>query len=668
MIANMDGGVQSWPSASPARRSSPAPTPLSSRSLTDALGATQRWLLEKQSGEGFWVGELEGDSILESEYVLLMAYLGREGEEVAVKVARYLHEQARPEGGWSIYPGGPPDLSASVKAYFALKLAGVSTDDPVMAGARTLILELGGAHHCNSFTRFYLALLGQISYDECPSVPPELAHPIWSNVCLNSMSAWTRTIVVPLSIISALKPVRTLPPARGIAELFRHDLPAPDRSTEKSWTWTNFFLGLDRVLKWADRHLPGAWRQPGVRAAHRWMVEHFENSDGLGAIFPPMIYTVIALKCLDYEPSSAPFQWALRQLEDLLIEEDGSIRVQPCVSPIWDTGIAMIALADAGVPAHHPALLQSVRWLLDREVRTRGDWQVRRPGVEPSGWHFQFQNEYYPDIDDTAMVLLALQRTAMADDPEVQAATERAANWLLAMQNRDGGWAAFDVDIDNQVLTKVPFADHNAMLDPSCADITARVLEVLGNLGHRAEHPSVAKALDYLWATQEPEGCWYGRWGVNYIYGTWQVLLGLRAIDYPMDHPGARRAADWLESVQQADGGWGESCESYDNPALMGCGETTASQTAWAILGLLAAGRARSESVQRGIEYLLATQNPDGTWDETSFTGTGFPRVFYLKYHLYRIYFPLMAIARYQAAVGRTPLGALATRIPALPL
>jgi squalene-hopene/tetraprenyl-beta-curcumene cyclase len=303
-------------------------------------------------------------------------------------------------------------------------------------------------------------------------------------------------------------------------------------------------------------------------------------------------------------------------------------------------------------------------------VRVAGDWAVRRPGVEPAGWHFQFHNEFYPDIDDTAMVLLALQRTALADSPEVRAATERGLNWLLAMQNRDGGWAAFDVDIDNEVLTKVPFADHNAMLDPSCADITARILELLGALGYSAEHPAAKRALDYLWRTQEPQGCWYGRWGVNYIYGTWQVLQGLESLGCATDDSRLQRAADWLEAVQQPCGGWGESCRSYDDPSTMGQGDPTASQTAWALLGLIAAGRAQASSVARGIQYLTATQRPDGSWDEAAFTGTGFPRVFYLRYHLYRIYFPLMALARYQAAVGALPSetpGALASRIPARP-
>ena len=671
MIANTDGGVTTRATGTLIRRWTPSSArPVADR-LDQALGLTRDWLVANQHPEGFWVGELEGDTILESEYVLLMAFLGRGGDEVCVKACRYLLEHQDPDGGWSIYPGGPPDISASVKAYFALKVVGVPVEDPAMRRAREVILAAGGAQACNSFTRFYLALLGQISYDECPSVPPEVVLvPSRLGFSLSAMSAWTRTIVVPLSIISAFKPVQALPPGQGIAELFRDDLPAPSRRSRRLVSWTNFFLGVDRLLKWADRKVPASWRKPGITAAHRWMIDHFENSDGLGAIFPPMIYTVIALKCLDYSPNSAPVEWALRQLEDLLIEEGGKVRVQPCVSPVWDTAIATIALADAQLTDYHPCLLRAVRWLLEKEVRVPGDWEVRRPDIEPSGWHFQFSNERYPDIDDTAMVLLALQRSSLTGNPEVREATQRGVNWLLSMQNRDGGWAAFDVDINNQILTKVPFADHNAMLDPSCADITARIIETLGTLGLRADNPAISRALDYLWGTQEPQGCWYGRWGVNYIYGTWQVLQGLRAIDFPMDHPAIGKAVDWLESVQQADGGWGESCRSYDDPQWMGRGEVTVSQTAWGILGLVSAGRAGGDAARRGIQFLLQNQKPDGTWEESAFTGTGFPRVFYLKYHLYRVYFPLMALARFEAAAGRIPVeapGALACRVPALP-
>ena len=686
MTATHDGGVYSRTNGARMGRTSSSSSS-STRVLSEtfdldaAISSTRQWLVDRQHSDGYWVGELEGDTILESEYVLLLAFLGREGEAVSVKACRYIRDLQRSEGGWSIYPGGPAEISASVKAYFALKLVGVSTDEPDMVRARETIHALGGAQACNSFTRFYLALLGQIGYDDTPCVPPELLFiPSWLNFSLAAMSAWTRTIVVPLMIMSTIKPVRQLPPDLGIEELFRADLPRhPSRRTRNPFTWTNFFLGVDRVLKVADRRLPRSWRKPGIRAAHRWMFDHFENSDGLGAIFPPMIYTVVALEALGYSRDSAPFAWALQQLDDLMIEEDGKVRIQPCVSPVWDTAIVAIALADSDLPSDHPAMLKAAQWLLDKEIRTAGDWSVRRKGVEPSGWHFQFRNEHYPDIDDTAMVLLALQKSALRDSPEVTACTRRATDWLLAMQNKDGGWAAFDVDIDNEVLTKVPFADHNAMLDPSCADITARILEILGVLGYRAEDPRVAKGLEYLWRTQEPEGCWYGRWGVNYVYGTWQVLQGLAGLEFPMDHPALQRAADWLESVQQEDGGWGETCASYDDRRLMATGETTASQTAWAVLGLVSAGRADSNSARRGIRYLIESRKPDGSWDEAPYTGTGFPSVFYLRYHLYRIYFPLMALSRYADAIARTENdhsthvletetpGALASRIPAQP-
>jgi squalene-hopene/tetraprenyl-beta-curcumene cyclase len=641
--------------------------------LGPALERTTDWLLARQTDEGYWVGELEGDTILESEYILLLAFLGRESDPVCQRMARYTQDQQLAQGGWAIYPGGPTDVSASVKAYFALKLVGISPDEPFMARARRAILQAGGAGQCNSFTRFYLALLGQIDYDECPCVPPELVliPPRWS-CSLSAMSAWTRTIVVPLAIMSYFKPVRVLDPERGIAELFPDDARRPPRRPAAWFSWTNFFHGLDRALKLLDRWVPALWRQPAIRAAHRWMLDHCENTDGLGAIFPPMVYSIIALRCLDYELDSPTVEWALQQLESLQLadESGGRVRVQPCLSPVWDTAIATIALADAGVPSDHPAWERAIGWLLEKEIRHPGDWRLRGPDVEPTGWHFQFKNAFYPDLDDSAMVLLALSRSPMANDAAVEAARRRGVNWLLSMQNRDGGWAAYDVDIDNQVLTQLPFADHNAMLDPSCADITARVIELLGTLGLRADHPSIRRALDYLWSTQEPEGCWYGRWGVNYIYGTWQVLQGLRALEFPMDDPAIARAVAWLEGTQQPSGAWGETCQSYDDPGLKGQGEATPSQTAWATLGLIAAG-ALGSSVRRGIDFLLRTQLPDGSWDEAPFTGTGFPRVFYLRYHLYRVYFPLMALARYQGALERrrgrsTP--ALACRIPAQPL
>jgi squalene-hopene/tetraprenyl-beta-curcumene cyclase len=671
MTANKEAGV-------PRRKMGPfAPNWASSKTMFPssnsperAMAATREWLIESQSPEGFWHGELEGDTILESEYVLLMTYLGRLGDPACAKMGRTIRDEQNADGGWSIYPGGPANISATVKAYFVLKLLGVSTEDPMMVKARAVILEGGGARACNSFTRFYLALLGQIPYDEVPYVPPELMLvPASMPFSLASMSSWTRTIIVPLMIISAFKPVRKLAPEQGIGELFPEGVLAP-QGKHATLSWENFFLKLDTVLKVLDRVAPSWTRQPAIKAAHQWMLDHFENSGGLGAIFPPMIYTVVALECLGYPRDSAAVKWALGQLEDLQIEEGDTIRVQPCHSVVWDTAIATIALADSKVPDFHPTLFRSVRWLLEKEVRVPADCYARGVDAEPSGWHFQFHNEHYPDIDDTAMVLLALHATALRDEPDVQAATKRAVAWLLELQNSDGGWAAYDRDINNQVLTKVTFADHNAMLDPSCADITARVVEMLGTLGYRRDFPPIQRALAYLWKTQEPEGCWYGRWGVNYIYGTWQVLQGLKAIDFPMDHPAMIRACDWLESVQQAGGGWGETCLSYDDPSFKGQGEPTPSQTAWAVLGLVSAGRASGQAACRGVQYLLDHQRNDGTWVDPTYTGTGFPRVFYLRYHLYPVLFSVMAVARHQAAAGRlsTPhSGALASRIPAMP-
>jgi squalene-hopene/tetraprenyl-beta-curcumene cyclase len=623
--------------------------------ITAAIDGARSALLHRQRADGHWVGELQGDTILESEYIALLAFLGEEETEQARKAAAYILRQQRADGSWSNYPGGPFELSVSVKAYFALKLTGHDPEAPSMIRARDRIQEAGGAARCNSFTKFYLALLGQLPYASCASVPPELLLlPRWFYVNLYAMSSWTRTILVPLSIFSACKPVRHLPIDRGIRELFLDDpeKPAwPALPRRGVFTWTNFFLGVDCVYKRLEPIL-GPVRRLAIRRAATWMRDRLADSDGLGAIFPPMIYTVIALRCLGVRDDDPEMILARRQLEDLMIEEDNTIRLQPCFSPVWDTALTLNALADAGLTVDDLPVRRGVEWLLAREVRQAGDWSLRNPELPPAGWFFEYRNPYYPDTDDTAMVLMALGRTRAQELPGVAEAVERGMRWLVGMQNRDGGWAAFDRDINREVLTRVPFADHNAMLDPSCPDITARVLEALGTHGVRQVHPAVDRALLFLERTQDPRGCWPGRWGVNYIYGTWQVLLGLEAIGFDRNAPMVRRAVAWLESVQQPCGGWGESCRSYDDPALAGQGTPTASQTAWALLALLAAGEADSAVVHAGIEYLLATQREDGTWHEERFTGTGFPKVFYLKYHLYSLYFPLMALARHARAVS----------------
>jgi squalene-hopene/tetraprenyl-beta-curcumene cyclase len=626
-----------------------------SPSLHRAIERARRCLLDMQQPDGHWVGELQGDTILESEYVLLMAFLGREDEEVCRKAARYILRQQMPEGGWNNYPGGPADLSVSVKAYFALKLTGHDANTPHMRRAREVVLALGGAAGCNSFTKFYLALLGQFPYGNCASVPPEMVLlPRWLYINLYAMSSWTRTIVVPLSIFSACKPVRQLPENKGISELFIQSpfQPMwPAKPAGRLLSWGNLFLGVDWLYKRAEPWL-GPIRRLALKRAAEWMREHLRESDGLGAIFPPMIYTVISLRCLGIGDDAPEMKWALKQLEDLMIEEDDTLRLQPCFSPVWDTALTLNALADAELPCNHPAMERAARWLLAKEVRQKGDWSLTNPRLEPGGWFFEYRNAFYPDIDDTAMVLMALAKTGQANTTHGRPAAERGLRWLLGMQNSDGGWAAFDRDINREVLTRVPFADHNAMLDPSCPDITARVLEALGHYGFTIEHAQVRHALDFLRKTQDERGCWIGRWGVNYLYGTWQVLCGLSSIGFDMQDAMVRRAVGWLRKVQQPNGGWGETCRSYDDPSLAGQGTPTASQTAWALLALLAAGEHDSDAVRAGIGYLLNTQGEDGNWREDFFTGTGFPKVFYLKYHLYRLYFPLMALARYEKAIS----------------
>lgn len=663
------------------------------RHMQAALDKARGRLLALQKPDGHWCGELEGDSILESEYVLLMAFLGREGEARVRKATNYLLTKQH-AGGWSIYPGGPIELSASVKAYFALKLTGHDPQAAYMREARAAILARGGAEGCNSFTKFYLAFLGQLSYANCASVPPELLFlPRWAYINMYAMSSWTRTILVPLSIFSSFKPVRALPPERGIRELFRHDPHRkqwPHPPTRRCFTASNLFLLLDQLIKRLEVVGPQRVRQVAVAKASAWMREHFEESDGVGAIFPPIIYTIIALHCLGYANDSPEMTYALQQLDDLMIEDADTLRIQPCFSPVWDTALALNALALSGGQQASAAMARASQWLYSKEVRRPGDWSIKNPRLEAGGWFFEYRNEFYPDVDDTAMVLMGLARSGCAwkeadeaiagrtrevrvDGPhEAHAphrplesrpalppkggtpAVERGLRWLLAMQNSDGGWAAFDRDINRELLTQVPFADHNAMLDPSCPDITARVLEALAEYGYGTEDACVKRALAFIERRQDARGCWFGRWGVNYIYGTWQVLIGLKAIGYDMDSPPVRKAVSWLKKVQQDCGGWGESCASYDDPRTAGQGVPTASQTAWALLGLIAAGEADSAAVADGIAYLMRTQQADGNWNEEEFTGTGFPKVFYLKYHLYRLYFPLMALARYCQAMTQT--------------
>jgi squalene-hopene/tetraprenyl-beta-curcumene cyclase len=621
--------------------------------LDNATAAARRYLLSIQHEDGHWCGELEGDTILESEYILTLHFLGRVGRKRVLKAAEYLRRQQLPDGGWAIYAGGPADVSASVKAYFALKLVGDDPEAPHMAKARHVIRGLGGIGACNSFTRIYLSIFGQYDWAGCPAVPPELVLlPDWFPFSIYKMSSWSRAIVVPLSIIWANKPNCPVPEQANIRELYvESETPRPRAPRRfRVRFWGVVFRGIDRGLKAAERLSLTPLRRRALEHAEAWILARLEESDGLGAIFPPIVNTILALSCRGYAPGHPTLEGQVEELEKLGLEEEETLRIQPCFSPIWDTALALLALLESGLRADDPNLLRAASWLLDREVRTPGDWQRRNPEAEPGGWFFEYRNAFYPDADDTAEVLAALSgvRFPQEEDRRRRSALRRGIDWQVAMQNADGGWPAFDKACDNEILTLIPFADHNAMIDPSCEDITGRTLEALRRLDFEASHPAVVRGVSFLKRKQDADGTWYGRWGCNYIYGTWLALRGLKEAGEDMTLERYERAASWLRRHQNEDGGWGELPASYDEPARKGIGPSTPSQTAWALLALFAAGDTSSTSVRRGVEYLLRNQEYDGSWKDEYWTGTGFPKVFYLRYHLYATYFPLWALSAYQ--------------------
>lgn len=617
--------------------------------LLGALEAGRSYLLSIQQPDGHWVGELEGDTILESEYALLRYFMGCLDDDRLRKLANYIRKVQRPEGGWASYPGGPTEVSGSVKAYLVLKLAGMSPDHPEMVKAREAILAAGGVTAANTFTKIYLSIFGQYDWDGCPVVPAELLLlPGWFYLNLYELSSWSRTIIVPLAILSHFRPSCPLPV--NIDELFiggRHGNHLRLKRGETPICWRNFFLSIDRLLHFCEGRKFLPWRKQALKVCETWMVQRFRKSGGLGAIFPPIVNSLMAMRCLGYPDTHPEVLGQWKEIEAFEIEEGDTLRLQPCVSPVWDTALCAISLSAAGLAPDDPALVKSASWLLDRRIREKGDWAVKRPNAPVAAWYFEYENEFYPDVDDTIAVLMALDGARLPNDAEKTAISRQAIEWVFAMQCRNGGWASFDVDNDRMVFTYIPFADHNAMLDPATADISARTLEMLARYGYDRRDPRIARAIEFIKSDQEEDGAWFGRWGVNYIYGTWQVLKGLAAIGEDMSQPYLRKAAQWLINHQNEDGGWGESCQTYDDPSLRGQGPSTASQTAWALMGLISAGLVTSESVQRGVDYLMRTQNPDGSWDEEWFTGTGFPKVFYLKYHLYCKYFPVFALGMY---------------------
>lgn len=622
--------------------------------LEQAISRTQEYLGGIQKRDGHWVGELEGDTILETEYLLALWWLGKRDKEKFRKLANYLLLKQLPSGMWNIYPGGPPETSASVKAYFALKLAGHNPHASYMVKAREAILDQGGIAKVNTFTKLYLAMLGQCDWGAVPAIPPEtILIPQGAYFNIYEMSAWSRAMIVPLSIIWAHRPTRHVPAHLGIEELYvggRRKFEAGLSFDKQFLTWRNLFLAGDKLCQFIERMPVKPLRKLALKKAETWMLKRLEKTDGLGAIFPAMVNSTLALVTLGYPMSHPKVVRGLKQVADLEIEEKDSIRLQPCFSPVWDTSWSIVALRASGLPADHPSIQRAGEWLLSKETRVVGDWYFKTRHRPPGGWYFEHRNDWYPDADDTCMVIRALANTRLRDETAKKAAMKRGLHWLLAMQNKTGGWASFDKDNDHEIYAKVPFADHNAMLDPACTDITTRMFETFAAIDFPRGHECVKRAMKFVKREQKPDGSWFGRWGVNYIYGTWQALSGLRAIGVDMQKPYVRRAVQWLKGVQNNDGGWGETPESYSDPERFKArGPSTASQTAWALLGLLAACESDSVAVERGIQWLLQRQNDDGTWTEDQFTGTGFPKVFYLKYHLYRVYFPLLALSTYNA-------------------
>ncbi|MBZ5644908.1 MAG: squalene--hopene cyclase [Acidobacteriia bacterium] len=630
--------------------------PVLAERLSEAIDRGANYLLSLQASEGYWLGELEADTTLESDYIFYLHVIGKARPDRIAKLANYVRRRQLEDGGWNIYFGGPSELNATIKAYVALRLAGDSGDSEALLRARARIHELGGLEASNSYTRLYLALVGAVGWDMVPAVPPELMLlPNWFAINIYEMSSWTRGIVIPLTILYAHKPRFNVPDGISVETLYRDPLrKALGLEWDKQlFTWRNFFVALDRGFKLYERVPWKPLRQRALRQARAWMLEHLERTEGLAAIYPAMMNSIFALLALGHSPDDPLTAREIGEFSRFEIEQGDTIRVQPCVSPVWDTAIAMVALEEAGLPPDHPALVQAAGWLLENQIVGSGDWMIKTPGVMPGGWAFEFRNDFYPDVDDTAFVLMALQRVDFPDKARMEAATRRGLEWLLAMQNRDGGWGAFDHNNDRHFLCHIPFADHNAMIDPSTADVTARVMECLGRHGWPASHPVIRRAVQFLLKDQTAEGPWFGRWGVNYVYGTSGVLRALETVALTAQQY-CQRAVEWLRAVQNPDGGFGESIASYYDPALKGKGASTASQTAWGLIGLLAASDSEDPAIGRAVLHLVEQQEANGSWSEQEFTGTGFPCVFYLKYHLYRNYFPLYALARYRNTKNRT--------------
>jgi squalene-hopene/tetraprenyl-beta-curcumene cyclase len=619
--------------------------------LNFAIENAQRSLIEQQHVEGYWHAALEANAEMNAEYMIFMHFMEAVDRELEDRLKRLLLDIQNPDGSWSIFPGGEGYLSSSIEAYFALKLAGLRAGDEPMLQARRWILSRGGIEKCGTLARFYLAAMGQMPWEATAALPVEVSlFPNWFFFNMYELASWARGTAFGLMLLQAAKPVVPVDYRDGVLELYiqpPHFTHFKQPQPKNALSLRSVFNLIDKGLRAYNRHPIKSLRSRALSYAENWILEHQEANGSWGGIEPCYLLSTMALKALGYRADHPVLKKALEATRELVWDMGDRAMYMPCVSPNWDTALAAKALLDSGLAPNDPALKRSAQWLIENQIFKKGDWAVKRPNLEPGGWAFEFYNDSYPDVDDSAVILEVLARTEYEDAAAKERAIRAGANWTMGMQSSDGGFAAFDADCQKKWLNQIPLADVEAVIDPSCPDLTGRVLEMMAAVGYGIDHPVARRAIDWLRKNQSSDGAWWGRWGVNYVYGTWSALMGLRAIGANLNEPWVKRAVAWLKAKQNEDGGWGESPLSDKDPAWRGRGTSTASQTAWAIMGLLAGEDGISDHVMRGVAWLLERQNEAGAWDESEFTGAGFPNHFYLRYHLYRHYFPLMALGRF---------------------
>ncbi|MEY3254938.1 MAG: squalene--hopene cyclase [Cyanobacteriota bacterium] len=629
------------------------------KEITQAIAASQEHLLSIQRPEGYWWGELESNVTITVEVLLLHKIWGTCQNRALYKIENYLRCQQREHGGWELYYGDGGDLSTSVEAYMGLRLLGVPATDAALVKAKSWILKKGGISKTRIFTKLHLALIGCYNWRGLPSLPPwVMLLPDYFPFNIYELSSWARSSTVPLLIVFNRKPVFDIDSPISLDELYAEGIDNAQWSLPKNNDWSDIFTLLDDGLKLAESLNLVPLQDQGIKAAEKWILERQESTGDWGGIIPAMLNSLLALKCLNYKPDDPIIYRGLKAVDNFVIETDNSYCVQPCVSPVWDTAWAIRALIDSGMVPDNPVIVKAGEWLIDKQIIDYGDWGVKNKQGQPGAWAFEFDNRFYPDVDDSAVVVMALHQAKLPNENLKKQAIKRAVNWIISMQCKSGGWAAFDIDNDQEWLNYIPYGDLKAMIDPNTADVTARVIEMLGVCKISIPPQKLDQAMNYLLGEQETEGCWFGRWGVNYIYGTSGVLSALALINPQKYLSNLEKGASWLKQVQNPDGGWGETCLSYRDPNFKGKGDSTPSQTAWGLMGLIAAGEAGQKfdftSMEKAVNYLLTTQRLDGTWHESYFTGTGFPGHFYLKYHLYQQYFPLLALGRYRRIVNST--------------